>query len=57
MSISILLKLESIWAWAGWSRVYPVIFSFAAAIPQSCMRDVGRNAHRRPGVFMYDADA
>ena len=57
MSISILLKLESIWATAGCCRVHPVIFSFAAAIPQSCIRDVGRNANRRPGVFMYDADA
>ena len=32
------------------------ICSFAAVFPQSCIRDVRRNANRRPGVFMYDAD-
>ena len=30
---------------------------FAAVYPQSCMPDVRRNANRRPGIFMYDADA
>ena len=28
----------------------------AAVYPQSCIRNVRRNANRRPGVFMYAAD-
>ena len=35
------------------SQVHPLV---AAVYPQSCIRNVRRNANRRPGVFMYAAD-
>ena len=35
------------------SLVHPLV---AALYPQSCIRNVRRNANRRPGVFMYAAD-